>query len=103
MIKDGISVISDVDFIDVEGRAQLPASSQIFLRPASKNGGWLFLKDLEASDLEALMAFSERYWRGGSAGEGTDGNSLPDALSTAGTRLANFREKMAIHRASYDN
>ena len=61
------------------------------------------MKGKGKNDLEALMAFSERYWRGGNAGEGTDGNSLPDALSTAGTRLANFREKMAIHRASYDN
>ena len=55
------------------------------------------MRGLEAKDLEALMAFSERYWRGGDAGEGTVENGLPDALSTAGSRLANFKEKLAIH------
>ena len=98
-----IPAIPNVDLLDLEDDAQFPASSQIFLHTASEKGGWFYLKRMGKNDLEALMAFSERYWRGGNAGEGTDGNSLPDALSTAGTRLANFREKMAIHRASYDN
>jgi hypothetical protein len=28
-------------------------------------------------------------------------NALPEALSTAGTRLANFKEKMEVHRQRY--
>ena len=98
----GITIVSDiptipnVDFIDVEDNIQFPASSQIFLRTASKNGGWLFLKGTERADMEAMMAFAERYWRGGNAGEGTVENGLPEVLSTAGTRLANFKEKMTI-------
>ena len=101
MIKDGISVIPNVDFIDVEGSAQFPASSQIFLLTASKNGGWLYLKGMESEDLEAMKAFSERYWRGGDAGDGAGENGLPEVLSPAGSRLANFREKMAVQRERF--
>ena len=96
-----IPVTPDVDLIDLEGDVQFPTSSRIFLQPASKNGGWFFLKGMEADDLEAMMAFSERYWRGGDAGEGTKKDGLPDALSTAGSRLANFREKIAIHHQRF--
>ena len=56
------------------------------------------MKGMETKDLEALMAFSERYWRGGNVGEDVDKDVMPEALSTAGSRLANFKEKMAIHR-----
>ena len=98
-----IQTITNVDFVDVEDNIQFPASSQIFLRTASKNGGWLFLKGMERVDMEAMMAFAERYWRGGNAGEGTVENGLPEVLSTAGSRLANFREKMTIHRNRFDN
>ena len=91
----------DIDFIDLETDAQLMASSQIFLQPASKNGGWFYLKGLESEDLDALRAFAERYWRGGDAGEGVIENGLPDPISTAGTRLANFMEKLAIHRERF--
>ena len=97
VIVDRIPTTQDVDFVDLEDDAQFLASSQVFLRTASKNGGWFYLKGMEVDDLEALMAFSERYWNGGDAGEGTVENALPDALSTAGTRLANFLEKMAVH------
>lgn len=101
--KDRITIVADipsfqdVDLIDLEADAQFPASSRIFLRTASKNGGWLFLKGMENDDLEAIMAFSERYWSGGNAGEGTVGGALPAELSTAGSRWANFQEKMAVH------
>ena len=101
MIKDGISVIPDADFIDVEGSAQFPASSQIFLLTASKNGGWLYLKGMEAEDLEAMKAFSERYWRGGDAGDGAGENGLPEVLSPAGSRLANFNEKISVQRERF--
>jgi hypothetical protein len=100
MVTD-IPVISDVDFIDLEENKGIPAASLIFLQTASKKGGWFYLKGMEAKDLEALMAFSERYWRGGDAGEGTVENALPDAMSTAGTRLANFKEKMMVHRERF--
>ena len=95
------SRIPDVGIVDVEGNAQFPASSRIFLQPAMKNGGWLCLKGLEKEDMEALMAFSERYWRGGDVGDGTQNGGLPVALSTAGSRLANFMEKIAVHRQRF--
>lgn len=95
------SRIPDVGIVDVEGNAQFPASSRIFLQPAMENGGWLCLKGLEKEDMEALMAFSERYWRGGDVGEGTQNGGLPVALSTAGSRLVNFKEKMAAHKQRF--
>ena len=102
MVTD-IPAIPDVDFIDFEDSKRFPASSRVFLQTASENGGWFYLKGMEAKDLEALMAFAERYWRGGDAGEGTVENGLPDALSTAGSRLANFKEKMMVHRERFSS
>jgi hypothetical protein len=105
----GIEILAEVtplpnrDYLDSEGDAQSPASSRIFLHAASQNGGWLYLKGLGEEDWEAMKAFSERYWRGGDAGEGTVENGLPDVLSPAGSRLANFREKMAVHRERFHN
>lgn len=104
----GITIVADasrtpnVDFVDVEGSAQFPASSQVFLRTASENGGWFCLKGMGAEDMDALRAFSERYWRGGNAGEGTVENGLPETLSTAGSRLANFMEKLEVHKERFD-
>ena len=98
-----IPTVPNIDLVDCEGNVQFPTSSQIFLRTASKNGGWFYLKGMAAADWEALMAFSERYWRGGNAGEGLVENALPDALSTAGTRLANFKEKVAVHRIRFQD
>ena len=51
--------------------------------------------------MEVMKACAERYWRGGDAGEGAGENSLPDVLSPAGSRLANFREKVAVHRERF--
>ena len=96
-----IPSVPDLDLVDIEGGAQLPAASQVFLQTASRQGGWLFLRGLAKGDLEVMEAFSERYWRGGGAGEGTVANGLPDALSPAGSRLANFKEKMAVHGARF--
>ena len=98
-----IPTIPNVDFIDLENNTQISASSRVFLRTASKNGGWLYLKGMTMKDWEAMMAFSERYWRGGDAGEGTVENGSPDALSAAGTRLANFMEKVAVHRERFQD
>jgi len=100
-IVSTIPTISNVDFIDFESDAKFSASNQIFLRTASKNGGWFFLKGMKQDDMEAMMAFAERYWRGGNAGEGVVRNSLPETLSTAGSRLANFKEKIAVHRERF--
>ena len=93
--------ISDVDFLDFEKNKRIPVSNRIFLQTALKKGGWFYLRGMEAEDLEALMAFSERYWRGGDAGEGTVENGLPDSLSPAGSRLANFKEKTAVQRSRF--
>ena len=87
--------------LEAEGTAQFPASSRIFLNAATGKGGLLYLKGLGEKDREAIMAFSERYWRGGDAGEGAVESGLPEALSTAGTRLANFKEKVEVHRQRY--
>ena len=102
-IVNEIPTTPNVDLVDLEGSAKYPASSQIFLRTASKNGGWLFLKGMKQDDMEAMMAFAERYWRGGNAGEGVARNDAPETLSTAGSRLANFKEKMTIHRNRFNN
>ena len=105
----GIEIYTEVaplpnrDYLDSEGDAQFPASSRIFLHAASQNGGWLYLKGLGEDDMEAMKAFSERYWRGSDVGEGVGENNLPEALSPAGSRLANFREKMAVHRERFHN
>ena len=48
--------------------------------------------------INGMMAYSERFWNGGSAGEVETENLAPGPLTTAGSRLANFEEKMAIHR-----
>ena len=96
-----IPTISNVDLIDLESNAKFSASSQVFLRTASTNGGWFFLKGMKQDDMEAMMAFAERYWRGGNAGEGVVRNSLPETLSTAGSRLANFKERITVHRERF--
>ena len=96
-----IPSIPNVDFVDFEENKRFPTASRIFLQTASKLGGWFYLKGMEKKDLEALMAFSERYWRGGNVGEDVDKDVMPEALSTAGSRLANFKEKMAIHRVRF--
>ena len=103
----GVTLVADIptvpnlDLVDSEGKDQLTAASQVFLQTASRQGGWLFLRGMAKGDLEVMEAFSERYWRGGGAGEGTVENGLPDALSPAGSRLANFREKVAVHSARF--
>ena len=100
-IVGGVSKVSNVDLVDLEGSAKNPASSQIFLRTASEKGGWLFLKGLEKADWDAMTAFAERYWRGGGAGEVGAENGQPVALSPAGSRLANFKERVAIHNTRF--
>ena len=99
----GFPSVPAIDLIDLENNAQFPVSNQVFLHTASKNGGWLYLKGRVEDEQEVIMAFSERYWHGGDAGEVEEGKSMPDPLSTAGSRLANFKEKMVIHKQRFQN
>ena len=57
------------------------------------------------SDIErkAMMTLSERYWRGGDAGAVEKGKFQPEALSPAGSRLANFKGKVAVHKRRFSN
>ncbi len=48
-----------------------------------------------------MMAFAERFWNGGNAGEIANENLPTGPLTAAGSRLANFEEKMALHRDRY--
>lgn len=48
--------------------------------------------------INGMMAFSERFWNGGNAGKVLDENLPTGPLTEAGSRLANFEEKMAVHR-----
>ena len=102
-IFDVAAGIPDKECLETEGSVQFPASSRIFLHTASGKGGLLYLKGLEEKDWDAVMAFAERYWRGGGAGEGAVEDALPAALSTAGTRLANFMEKVSVHRVRFQD
>ena len=48
--------------------------------------------------INGVMAFSERFWNGGNAGEIANENLPSGPYSVAGSRLANFEEKMKFHR-----
>ena len=101
VIVSGFASGNDKDKLYVEGDAQLPASSRVFLHTASKNGGWLYLKDLGKDDLKAVMAFAERYWQGGNAGDTESKDGSVETMSPAGSRLKNFNEKIAIHNRRF--
>ena len=101
----GVAVVSEcpsrnkLDFINLDARRQIQASTRIFLHAVAGEGGLLGLGDVSHDELpKAVMALSERYWRGGSAGDVRNDNLIPDSLTPAGSRLANFEEKMALHR-----
>lgn len=48
--------------------------------------------------INGMMPFAERFWNGGMPGVVLNENLPSGPLTTAGSRLANFEEKMAIHR-----
>ena len=48
--------------------------------------------------INGMMAFAERFWNGGNAGEVENENLLPSPQSEAGVQLARFEEKMTFHR-----
>ena len=98
---DDIPNVADVGLFSMANDGRFPLVNKVFLKIAYGQGGFLSLNEFGDEELEALMAFSERYWRGGSAGKITNNEGLPDTLSEAGTRLANFKEKVAIHRARF--
>lgn len=48
--------------------------------------------------INGMMAYAERFWNGGNAGEVENENLPPGPLTEAGSRLAHFEEKMTMHR-----
>jgi hypothetical protein len=48
--------------------------------------------------INGMMAFAERFWNGGNAGEVANENLPPNPLTEAGSALADFEEKMTFHR-----
>jgi hypothetical protein len=98
---DDIPNVADVGLFLFSNNAQFPIVNRVFSKMAFGQGGFLSLSEFEDEELEALMAFSERYWRGGSAGKVTNNEGLPDTLSEAGSRLANFKEKVTVHRERF--
>ena len=48
--------------------------------------------------VNGMMAFAERFWNAGNAGQVENENLPTGPLTEAGSRLANFEEKMALHR-----
>ena len=98
---DDIPNVADVGLFLLSNNAQFPLVNRVFSKMAIGQGGFLSLNEFWDEELEALMAFSERYWRGGNAGKVTNNAGSPDALSEAGTRLANFKEKVKVHRQRY--
>lgn len=91
MVED-ISHIPDVSLLNLRDDEQVSAMNQVFLNKAVGNGAFLYLDSFETDDVVTLMAFAERYWRGGDAGAMEDG-----VLSPAASSLANFMEKVKIH------
>ena len=51
--------------------------------------------------INGVMAFAERFWNGGNAGAVENENLPPGPLTTAGSRLSNFEEKMTVHRERF--
>ncbi len=91
--------LSDLDFFECTETQALPLPIRIFLHTAATQGGLLGLSQNEMT--EAVMALSERYWRGDDADVTENEDKIPDSLTTVGSKLANFEEKMALHRARF--
>lgn len=91
-LVEDISSIPDVSLINVRNNGQVSAMNQVFMKKAVGNGAFLYLDSFEADDMVTLMAFAERYWRGGDAGAVED-----DVVSPAASSWANFKEKVKIH------
>ena len=89
--------VSGLKSIEMMHQTVVPASNRIFLQKAEAKGGILLWEETDEASLDAMMSFAERYWRGGDAGPMENENKLPDTLTTAGSRLANFKEKMSLH------
>lgn len=101
----GITIVKNkpengIDVIVYSNDQSIPMVNRIFLQDASEKGGVLYIGKLDIEIVEAIGAFSERYWRGGNAGNGSE-NLLLDLLTPAGSRLANFKEKLAVHRERF--
>ena len=88
-----------VDVLKAEGQTAMAFMNNVFLQKAASKGGVLGLENQILKD--AMMAFSERYWRGGDAGDKGGKNNAAETLTPAGSRLSNFKEKVAIHRQRF--
>lgn len=93
--------ISGLDALQSEGRPPASFSNRVFLQKAATSGGILTLENVNDAMMDVLLAFSERYWRGDNAGEGVNKTYSPDVLTPAGTRLVNFKERMAIAKTRF--
>ena len=104
----GIQLVGDrngnagLDVLVAKGQGKVSASDGIFLHEAASKGGILTLEGIDGASIDAMMAFAERYWRGGNAGEGTDKNGVPEAMSPAASRLANFKEKVVLQKSRFN-
>lgn len=96
----GLMGAADVAMIKAEGQTNASFTDQVFLRQAEPNGAVLEWEDETAMDV--MMAFSERYWRGGSAGEVEKRNNAIETFSPAGSRLKNFKEKASVHHQRFN-
>lgn len=98
-------VFSNRAFLHMAAAQQIPDTTKAL-------GGILCLwNDVNVDDKEnialhngminGMMAYAERFWNGGNAGE-IDNENLPSGPYTvAGSRLANFEEKMRVHRDQF--
>ena len=90
---------SGIDVLEADGKKN--TVDRVFLQKAATKGGVLVIDGADKTGVDAMKAFSERYWRGGDAGEGANKIGVPETLSPAGSRLANFKEKVAIHKRRF--
>ena len=100
-IETRLGAVSGLKYIKMEQQAKAPASNRIFLQKAEPQGSFLQWEKASDASLGAMMAFSERYWRGGDAGTVGNEDRILDSLTTTGSRWANFEEKMSIHRVQF--
>jgi hypothetical protein len=92
---------ADVELLNAEGQTNASFSERVFLQQAESEGAVLEWED--ETSMDVMMAFSERYWRGGSAGEGEKRNNAIETFSPAGSRLKNFKEKTSAHHRRFNS
>ena len=83
-----LGVALRVDLTDPLGVNVFDSAAPIFLHATTKEGAFLRIDGADLTEVErkAIMALSERYWRGG---------------EVDGSRLSNFEEKAAVHESRF--